>query len=135
MAGGLGRLCGGIRGLVDLIDEHHDAFAHDWWSTYGISPDSIGNQMSWRDAIGCARTLRADPASAIAAALEGWTNPISREALLLMDVFDLEHAVNSKRTPKPHPGRPWDTKGHQERHGDAAGRTNEEVMALVRPPV
>lgn len=64
--------------------------------------------MDWAEAVDLCLILRADPSSMLAAAMEGWEHPISREALVLMDLFDLEHAVNSgKRKPKPHPGRPF----------------------------
>lgn len=89
--------------------------------------------MDWGEAASLARTLRADPSSAIAASIEGWTHPVSREALILMDQFDLNHAINSKKTPKPHPGRPWkQDDAKRERRGDAAGRTREQVVAILR---
>lgn len=67
-----------------------------------------------------------DPTSAVAAARAGWTHPISREAMALMDVFDLLYAVNSK-TPEQHNGRPWKTRS------SVVGRSAADVMALLRP--
>lgn len=67
----------------------------------------------------------------LAASIEGWDHAISREALVLMDLFDLEHTVNSKKPPKPHPGRPWKEKRAQQRMGNVAGRTPDEVRALL----
>lgn len=87
--------------------------------------------MTLAEAARHAVTLRADPSSAIAAAIEGWDHPISREALVLMDLFDLEHSVNSKKTPKPHHGRPWASKGEVKRRGNAAGRTHEQVRQIL----
>lgn len=77
--------------------------------------------------------LRHDPSSAITAALEGWDYPISREALILADLFDLEHMANSdpkKSRPKPHPMRPWKDQ-RRERHGNIAGRSREQVEAIL----
>jgi len=78
---------------------------------------------------------RSDPSSAIAAALEGWDYPISREALAILDLFDLTVAANSdpkKPRPAPHSGRPYkpDDKTRQ-RFGDTGGRSRDEVVAIL----
>lgn len=90
--------------------------------------------MTWGEAVRLTRTLRTDPSSSIAAAIEGWTHTTSREALVLMDLFDLEHTINSKRTPEPHPGRPNPPKraDRGERIGNPGTRTREEVLAHFR---
>jgi hypothetical protein len=81
--------------------------------------------------------LRYDPSSAIAAALAGWDHPVSREALILMDLFDLDMQVataGSKGSKaKPHPGRPYKTETEKtvRRHGNAAGRSRAEVVAIL----
>lgn len=79
--------------------------------------------------------LRADPSSAIAAALEGWEFPISREALAIYDLYDLTVIANSdtkKGKPKPRPGRPFPMNDRQERKwGNTGGRTREEVVAIL----
>lgn len=89
--------------------------------------------MDWGEAIRLTRILRADPSSMLAAAMEGWDHPISREALALMDLFDLDMAVNSgKKKPKPHPGRPWKPTGKTtQRHGDVGGRSRAEVVEIL----
>lgn len=76
--------------------------------------------------------LRSDPSSAIAAALEGWDYPITREALLLADLYDLEVAVNTPKgkRPEPHPIRPFKSKSTK-RMGNVGGRSREEVEALL----
>jgi hypothetical protein len=76
--------------------------------------------------------LRSDPSSAIAAALEGWDHPISREALLLADLYDLNAAINSPKNkrPKPHPMRPWKNRDVQ-RRGNTGGRTRAQVEAIL----
>lgn len=107
-----------------------------------MPPGSIGtDEMPWTEAVMHARILRSDPSSAIAAALEGWDNPISREALVLMDLFDLDHAVAAgKKKPAPHPGRPFSMDASKKkRRGNTEGRSVAEVKAILagfgHPPV
>lgn len=67
----------------------------------------------------------------MAAAIEGWDHPISREALILMDHFDLDMAVNAgKKKPKPYP-RPWKVKGNVQKHGNTGGRSRAEVVKIL----
>ncbi len=76
--------------------------------------------------------LRSDPSSAIAASLEGWDHPIDRQTLAVLDLFDLTAAINAKKTPKPHGGRPWKQSDERRtRSGNARGRTNEQVVAIL----
>jgi hypothetical protein len=68
--------------------------------------------MSWGEAYRLTEQLSIDPASAVGAALAGWEHPVSREALAVMNLFDLMHMVawgqggRKGPKPKPHP-RPW----------------------------
>ena len=62
--------------------------------------------MAWGEAVSLTRVLCQDPSSWVASALAGWDHPVSRDSLVLMDLFDLTHTVNSKRRPTPYP-RPW----------------------------
>lgn len=107
---------------------------YDFLTRFGVGLEVVGDEWSWGRALRMVNILRADPSSALAAALEGWDHPITREALILMDLFDLEHAVNAKKKPKPHPGRPWsrDDEPATRQRGDAAGRSPEEMKALLR---
>lgn len=96
----------------------------------------MGESMGWAEAVRLVKILRADPSSMTAAALEGWSHPISREALILMDKFDLDMAVatggKKGARPKPHPGRPWKPDERTtKKHGDAGGRTRAEVVAIL----
>lgn len=68
----------------------------------------------------------------IAAAVEGWAFPLSREAAAILDLFDLEHVKAAGKKAKPHGGRPWADRGTSVRHGNAAGRTPDEVKAILR---
>jgi hypothetical protein len=49
--------------------------------------------------------LALDPASHLAAAVNGWEYPISREAIALADIFDITVAAAGGDTRYP---RPWD---------------------------
>ena len=64
--------------------------------------------MSWGEAWRLTNALAQDPSSRIAAALTGWSHPLSHEGQALLDLFDLTHQIAAgKRPVKPHP-RPWD---------------------------
>lgn len=65
--------------------------------------------MTWGEAYRLARTLSADPSTALCAALAGWAHPVTREAMALMDLYDLQHTSKAKRRPRPYP-RPWGEK-------------------------
>lgn len=60
------------------------------------------------------KRLAVDPATHLGASLAGWDYPMSREALVSADLFDLTHQIawsqadKRKRGPKPKPyPRPW----------------------------
>lgn len=123
---------GGIVGLLDLIEEHRPALEYDFRARFHLGLECVPSDVGWGEALRLVRILRADPSSALAASFEGWDHPISREALILMDLFDLDMAVNAgKKKPKPHPGRPWKQKGDVQRYGNAGGRTREQVVAIL----
>jgi hypothetical protein len=75
--------------------------------------------------------LQLDPTSAIGAAIAGWSYPISFEALVLADLFDLEHTVNTKKRPDPHPIRPFNQETRKRHIGNVAGRSREQVVAIL----
>ena len=62
--------------------------------------------MTWGEAWRLYLILAGDPSSQVAAAIQGWTHPVSREALVLFDLLDLQHTSKAKRRPSPYP-RPW----------------------------
>lgn len=68
--------------------------------------------MTWGEAWRLTRILASDPSSQVAVALSGWDHPLTREALAVMDLFDLQHRVawgqggRKGAKPKPYP-RPW----------------------------
>lgn len=85
--------------------------------------------MSWGEAWDLTSVLLQDPTSRVAVAVGGWEEPMSREAQILADIFDLTAGIHSgKRRPKPYP-RPWDTDGRRK-----FGKTNRptaEVVAIL----
>jgi len=127
------RRAGKILGLLELIEEHRSALRYDWRTRFHKGLDeSVPDEIGWSEALDLVKILRADPASMLAAAMEGWDHPISREALILMDQFDLDMAVNAgKKKPKPYP-RPWKTSDKTtQRHGNAGGRSRAEVARIL----
>src|SRR5690606_36817846 len=94
---------GGILGLLDLIEEHRDAFDYDWRTRFGLSTDVIGTEMDLREAWSLTRTLISDGTSRIGAAVAGWDRPWSPEAWALADIWDLLAQAYSKRKLQPYP--------------------------------
>jgi hypothetical protein len=86
--------------------------------------------MSLAEAARHVERIRRDPSSALAAEMEGWDYPVSRTEALLMDLWDVA-APHTYKKPKPDP-RPWKVSAEVKRHGNAAGRTPEQVKALLR---
>ena len=141
MAGGLSR--GGILGLLDLIEEHPGAIEYDWRTRFHAPASDIGTAYPWDESLRLVKILRADPSSMIAAAFEGWDHPISREALVLMDLYDLDMQVaTGGKVRDKHQGRPWRSDDRQRtRKGNAAGRSMAEIRDILNahghslPPV
>lgn len=136
MAGGR-RFRGGICGLLDLIEEHRGPLEYDFRTRFsGITEGLAGvpEQMGWGELLRQVTILRADPSSALAAALAGWDYPISREALAILDLYDLTMAANSdpKKRVAPHTGRPFNTSSKRTRQvGKTNGRTREQVVEIL----
>lgn len=109
--------------------EHRAAFEFDWRARFHVPLHKVGTKaMRWGEAYRLASVLARDPASAVAAAVAGWDYPISRDALVLADLYDLQHAAKAKRRPKPYP-RPW---GNKDRKHSGTGRyTTDELRAVL----
>lgn len=95
--------------------------------------------MTLTEAVRLVQILRDDPSSATACAIEGWSHPVSREAAILMDLWDLEHAKAGTKEKARYP-RPWPERGEVTRYGDRKGRSDAEVIEILRrhghqPPV
>ena len=126
---------GGIFGLLGLISLHRGAVEYDLRARFGIGLRDVGETVTLSEMARLVVILRADPSSAIASALEGWDYPISREALAILDLYDVTVLANSdtkKGRPKPHGGRPFKLNDRQERKfGDTGGRTRAEVAEIL----
>ena len=109
--------------------EHRAAFEYDWRARFHLPLHKVGsNAMRWGEAYRLALLLARDPSSALGAALAGWEYPLSREALTLADLYDLQHTSKVKRRPRPYP-RPWADK---ERKRTGTGRyTTAELRAVL----
>lgn len=91
--------------------------------------------MSWGEAVRLTRTLLKDPSSHVMAAVYAWDAPVSREWLILADVFDVLQIANWQRSggkrsspPKPYK-RPYADPNRKRR-----GRTNKsraEVISIL----
>lgn len=135
---------GGSLRLLGLIAAHRGAVEYDLRSRFGLGLRDIGERVTLPELARLVDILMADPSSMVAAAIEGWTHPISREAAVLMDLFDLNAAAHSgKKKPAPYPGRPWASKSDvkRERRGNAADRSPAEIRDILNthghalPPV
>lgn len=129
--GGVRHRPGKLLSLLDLIAEHEQAFAYDWRTRFGEPLQAVfDGRMAWHETWDLSRALMADPTSQTYAALAGWPWPMSREAQILADQFDLTAAINAGKgkTPKPYP-RPWHPRPQQ--YGSTGDRTREEVEAIL----
>lgn len=111
MAEGLGYQPGGIRGLVELIDEHYEAIEADLLDRHWRLAE-VGLAFSWRDLLVMVRRFQADPSTATSRAIHGERWPVRDQ--LLAAIYDLLQVANWQRVgkrsaPKPKPlQRPWE---------------------------
>lgn len=92
--------------------------------------DQIGRSIGWGEALRLVTILAGDTSSQLAVSLAGWKHSVSREAMILADLFDVQLASKSKKKPKPYP-RPWETSTTTKRHGNVGGRSRAEVVAIL----
>jgi hypothetical protein len=92
--------------------------------------------MTWGEALRLVNRLVLDPSSHVAAAVSGWSEPVSREALALMDLVDLQvmfrwvDAGKKGQKPKPYP-RPWPVQTKKRAKPDPS-LTQAEIVAALR---
>jgi hypothetical protein len=92
--------------------------------------------MSWGEALRLVNRLVLDPSSHVAAVLNEFDRPTSREALVLMDLYDLNlrlawlKAGGKGQKPKPYP-RPWPQQSRKRAKPDAS-LTQAEIVAALR---
>lgn len=126
---------GGSWWLFGVLRDHRGAVEYDISTRFPnrcpLGLRSVGVTITLMEMARLLQIVRADPSSALAAAVEGWDHPVSREAAILMDLWDLEAAKSGIKQPPTYP-RVWKVTGPSEQYGDAAGRSPEEVKALLR---
>lgn len=110
-----------------MIEAHRGAFEYDWRTRFHVALSTVGEAMSWGEAYRLVQVLNRDPSSAVSAAIGDWEYPVSRDALALMDLYDLQHMAKSKRKPKPYP-RPW---GTGKRTFGRAGMSKKQLRVLL----
>lgn len=99
---------GGIAALLELIARHRGAFEYEWRTRFGLPLSVVGSKtMRWGEAWRLTLLLLRDPSSFVSAEVAGWNYPAARGELVLLDLYDLQHASKAKRKPLPRP-RPWD---------------------------
>lgn len=87
--------------------------------------------MTYGEAWRLLRLLALDSSSQVAAAFSGWNHPVTTEAKVLMDLFDLQHQSKSKSKPKPYP-RPWPDRNRTRTAPDPRLSQDEIIAALRR---
>jgi hypothetical protein len=133
VAGRLGRDHGGIYSLDLLIQERRGPLEYDFRTRFHLPLSSIGGDVGLDEAVRLIQILRADPSSMLAASVEGWSYPLPRTDAILMDQYDLAYAATGAKGRKPYP-RPFAVASDKDtqRHGNVAGRTPEQVKAILR---
>lgn len=102
---------GEILTLLDLIEEHKGAFEYDWLTRFQAPIGIIGTKrMTYGKAWRMVEILLGDMSSQIAAAVSGWSSPISRTDATLRDLYDLQYRTKAGRKAVDYP-RPWDERG------------------------
>lgn len=86
--------------------------------------------MSWGEALTLTTVLASDPSSHVAAALGGWSHPMTRTDMTLRDLYDLQHMSKAKRKPKPYP-RPWPDRVKKNLK-PSADLTQDQIIAALR---
>lgn len=125
---------GGVFGLLRLIALHRGAVEYDLRQRFRIGLRDIGDTVTLFEVARLVVILRKDPSSAIASTLEGWEYPVSREALILMDHYDLDRALNHdpKKGKADRYPRPYEVDDRQRRkYGNTGGRTRAEIVEIL----
>ena len=113
-----------------MFEEHRAAFEYDWRTRFQLSLRVVGHGMTWGEAWRQLGILGNDPSSCVAAEIAGWSHPIDRVSLILMDLYDLQHASKVKKAPKPYPRPRPSTTTTTLKPG--AHLTQDEIVAALR---
>lgn len=103
---------------------------YDFRSRFNLSPWDFGQAISWLDAVYLTAGLMKESESRLQAASNGWKYPISRDAIILTQIFDLLAMSNSKRKPKPYP-MPWPDP-NKKRLGSRKKASRKEVIETLK---
>lgn len=104
---GTGSFSGGIVWLLKFGADHPSAIRADFRSRFGLSFDEAGTTYSWREAVYLVQALLGDTTSLSQSSLHGWKYPVTREWMMLTELYDLTVRIHSKGgKAKPVP-RPW----------------------------
>ena len=126
------RFRGGIFKLRELIEEHPAELAYDFRSRFALSIESIGESVTYKEAILLVSILLRDPASWTQAAWSGWYYPVTREWIVASHTYELLSSVNSGKgkKPKPYPN-PFPSRDSV-RTGKTSRSTGEVIEILAR---
>jgi hypothetical protein len=118
-----------------LIDTHRGAFEYDWRTRCGEPLSAVGRSTSWGEAIRLTQKLITDPSTQVAAAMNGWDYPVSWDAIVAMNHFDLIHQIawaqGGRKGPKPKPyPRPWPDR-RRETLKAGAGVSQEDILKAL----
>jgi len=86
--------------------------------------------MTWGEALRLVRILTLDPSSQAAAAVAEWDHPISREAVILADLYDLQHQSKSKKKVTPYP-RPFGSR-RRKKVKPSPSLSQDQIIAALR---
>ncbi len=118
---------GGSLRLLELLQTYTGEFAYDFRSRFNLSYQEIGFNVSLLETAYLVGELLKDPSSHLQAAVNKWSQPVSREWTVLVNLYDLIARVNSgKQKPKPYPV-PWPRDGAN-RIGRTLKATREQVI-------
>lgn len=135
MDAGLRSRRGKIRRLVQLIDEHPEAFAYDWRTRFGLPLAALfDGRMSWDEAYDLATVLASDPTSRVGVAVSGLAYPWSTEAGILADLYDVTTQANTnpkrKSSWRPRP-RPYETDSKEVSRSAKPTLTQDRIRAAL----
>ena len=128
---------GGILQLVtELSGEHETALTRDFRELFHVSIHDVGGPVPYDEAAHLLKALRSDPSSWYHAAIGGWDYPITREGIVLMELWDLElrKGLSKKQRNKfkAFP-RPWPAKKSKLGGNNKIRRSIADVKRILRP--
>lgn len=124
---------GGIVQLCRVAAEHFTPLAADLRSEFSVSLWDLGSSLTLPELWHLVSALTDDPSSRLYVSIAENKHRVSREWIVLADIYDVLVAANSKRRAKPYP-RPWPDATQKRLGGKkTTRRTAGEVRAILRP--